>query len=45
MARGVPDCEYCTSAAGASHLLTKHLSLIGQWHSDFGWGGGFRWEF
>ncbi len=26
-------------------LLTKHFSLIGQWHSQFGWGGGLRWQF
>jgi hypothetical protein len=31
--------------AGASYLMTKNLSLIGQWHSEFGWGGGLRWQF
>ena len=31
--------------AGASYLLTKHFSLISQWHSEFGWGGGLRWQF
>jgi hypothetical protein len=44
------EAEYDTkekweTRAGASHLLTKHFSLIGQWHSDFGWGGSLRWEF
>ena len=37
--------EKWSTQAGASHLLTKHPSLLGQWHSDFGWGGGLRWEF
>jgi hypothetical protein len=27
------------------HLLTRHVSLIGQRHSRFGWGGGLRWQF
>jgi len=31
--------------AGASYLLTRNFSLIGQWHSQFGWGGGLRWQF
>jgi len=30
---------------GASYLMTRNLSLVGQWHSRFGWGGGLRWEF
>jgi len=30
---------------GLRYLLTKHFSLIGQWHSQFGWGGGLRWQF
>lgn len=31
--------------AGTSYMLDKHISLIGQWHSEFGWGGGLRMEF
>ena len=31
--------------AGVSYLLTKHVSLLGQWHSEFGWGGGVRVRF
>jgi len=44
------EAEYDTGEqweirAGANYLLTKHFSLIGQWHSEFGWGGGLRWQF
>lgn len=44
------EAEYDTedkleTRAGTSYLLTRQLSLIGQWHSQFGWGGGLRWEF
>ncbi len=31
--------------AGASYLLSRDLSLIGQWHSEFGWGGGLQLRF
>jgi hypothetical protein len=37
--------EYWEVRAGTSYLLTKNLSLVGQWHSQFGWGGGLRWQF
>ena len=30
---------------GMSYLLTKHLSLLGQWHSEYGWGGGLQVRF
>jgi hypothetical protein len=44
------EAEYDTGErweirAGATCLLAKHFSLIGQWHSRFGWGGGLRWQF
>ena len=44
------EAEYDTKdhweiRASTSYLLTKHFSLIGQWHSQFGWGGGLRWLF
>jgi hypothetical protein len=25
---------------GLSYMLSKSVSLLGQWHSEFGWGGG-----
>jgi CopA family copper-resistance protein len=37
--------EHWEIRAGTNYLLAKHFSLIGQWHSWFGWGGGLRWEF
>ncbi|MFA7172023.1 MAG: multicopper oxidase domain-containing protein [Kiritimatiellia bacterium] len=37
--------EHWEIRAGTGYLLTKHFSLIGQWHSDFGCGGGLRWQF
>lgn len=44
------EAEYDTKEqweirAGATYLLSKNFSLIGQWHSEFGWGGGLRWMF
>jgi FtsP/CotA-like multicopper oxidase with cupredoxin domain len=30
---------------GMSYLLTKNVSLLGQWHSEFGWGGGVQVRF
>ena len=35
----VTDWEYI---AGAEYILTRHLSLAGQYSSEFGWGGGLR---
>jgi hypothetical protein len=44
------EAEYDTEEkweirAGSSYLLSKNFSLVGQWHSRFGWGGGLRWQF
>ena len=44
------EAEYDTAEqwearAGASYMLSKNFSLIGQWHSEYGWGGGLRWQF
>lgn len=44
------EAEYDTGEkweirAGSSYLLSKNFSLVGQWHSRFGWGGGLRWQF
>ncbi len=27
------------------YMLTREISLIGQWHSEYGWGGGLRVRF
>jgi hypothetical protein len=37
--------EHWETRASASYILSKHVSLLGQWHSEFGWGGGLHWEF
>ncbi|MFO7535512.1 MAG: multicopper oxidase domain-containing protein [Kiritimatiellia bacterium] len=37
--------DYWEIRAGTSYMLAKHFSLIGEWHSDFGWGGGLRCQF
>ena len=44
------EAEYDTEEewevrAGASYIMTKNFSLLGQWHSRFGWGGGLLWLF
>ena len=44
------EAEYDTGEkweirVGSSYLLSKDFSLVGQWHSRFGWGGGLRWQF
>lgn len=44
------EAEYDTKErweirAGAGYVMTKHFSLVAQWHSRFGWGGGLRWKF
>jgi hypothetical protein len=31
--------------AGMTYLLSKHVALVGQWHSEFRWGVGLRWLF
>jgi hypothetical protein len=37
--------EHWEIRAGTSYILTKQFSLVGQWHSRFGWGGGLHWQF
>jgi CopA family copper-resistance protein len=45
------EAEYDTTMeawevrAGSSYQISNHFSAVGQWHSEFGWGGGLRWEF
>ncbi|MDH4265863.1 MAG: multicopper oxidase domain-containing protein, partial [Deltaproteobacteria bacterium] len=44
------EAEYDThhfweGRAGLSYTLTKNVSLVGQWHSDYGMGGGVRIRF
>jgi hypothetical protein len=31
--------------AGLSYVVTENFSLLGQWHSEFGWGGGLQVRF
>ena len=31
--------------SGISYILNRDISLIGQWHSDFGWGAGLQVRF
>jgi len=33
------------TVAGLEYVLDKRFSLIGQWHSEYGWGGGFGFRF
>jgi hypothetical protein len=30
---------------GLSYTLTQNVSLLGQWHSEYGWGGGLQVRF
>jgi hypothetical protein len=44
------EAEYDTheqweNRVGISYTAAKNISLVGQWHSDFGWGGGLRVRF
>ncbi|MDA8239295.1 MAG: multicopper oxidase domain-containing protein [Nitrospiraceae bacterium] len=44
------EAEYDThekweNRAGLSYTIAKNVSVVGQWHSDFGWGGGVRLRF
>jgi len=31
--------------AGLSYMVSKNVSLLGQWHSEYGWGGGLQVRF
>lgn len=31
--------------AGLAYTVSRNVSLVGQWHSDFGWGGGAQARF
>lgn len=33
------------TTAGLEYILDKRFSLIGQWHSEYGWGGGLGFRF
>jgi hypothetical protein len=46
----IGEVEYDThdkweGKAGLSYILSKHFSLLGQWHSEYGWGGGLQMRF
>jgi CopA family copper-resistance protein len=32
-------------SAGINYIITKNVSFVGQWHSDFRWGGGLQIRF
>lgn len=34
--------DYWEGIIGAYYTITDQFSLMGQWHSDYGWGGGFQ---
>ena len=37
--------DYWEGRVGLAYLVHKNFSLIGQWHSDYGFGGGVRIRF
>jgi hypothetical protein len=37
--------HYWEGRAGLSYLLDRHVSLTGQWHSEYGWGAGLAIRF
>lgn len=46
----IGEVEYDThdlweGKAGLSYVLAKNFSLLGQWHSEYGWGGGLQVRF
>jgi hypothetical protein len=46
----IGEIEYDThddweGKVGLSYALSKHVSLLGQWHSEFGWGAGLQMRF
>lgn len=32
-------------SVGITYTITKNVSFVGQWHSDFSWGGGVQIRF
>jgi hypothetical protein len=44
------EAEYDTheeweGSVNVSYILTKNISLIGKWHSEYSWGGGINIRF
>jgi CopA family copper-resistance protein len=37
--------EHWEGAAGLAFMINRHFSLVGRWHSEFGWGGGLSLGF
>lgn len=37
--------EHWETRTGASYILSKHVSLLGQWHSGGNWDSVLRWDF
>jgi CopA family copper-resistance protein len=34
--------EHWEGAVGLAYMVNRHFSLVGKWHSEFGWGGGLN---
>ncbi|WP_066855695.1 multicopper oxidase domain-containing protein [Halodesulfovibrio spirochaetisodalis] len=37
--------DYWEGIIGAYYIISDQFSLMAQWHSDYGWGGGFQVQF
>jgi len=37
--------EHWEGAVGLAFMINRHFSLVGKWHSEFGWGGGLSFGF
>jgi hypothetical protein len=37
--------EFWEAEAGISYMINRHLSLVAQWNSDYGWGAGLGLSF
>lgn len=37
--------DYWEGIIGAYYVISDQFSLMAQWHSDYGWGGGFQIQF
>ncbi|MCF8031652.1 MAG: multicopper oxidase domain-containing protein [Desulfarculaceae bacterium] len=37
--------DFWEAEAGLSYMINSHLSLVGQWHSEYGWGAGLGFSF
>ncbi|MCB2226418.1 MAG: multicopper oxidase domain-containing protein [Desulfarculaceae bacterium] len=37
--------DFWEAEAGLSYMINSHLSVVGQWHSEYGWGAGLGFSF